>query len=433
MTATIAALTPQDAIKALKARGQNLSPSFSWQDVYAEEHARQFTVAKSAGFDILTDLFDGLQSSLEEGKTFRDFAAQVKPFLQAKGWWGVQNVTDPLTGKVRSSQLGSTRRLQLIFDANMRVSYAVGHWVAFERNKRLRPWLRYVCVLDDRTRPEHRKRHNLCLPVDHPYWDTWAPPCGWNCRCTLQSLSDRDVERMRNELNFEPPPDDLVTFTNRRTGEIRQIPRGIDPGWDHNPGKQGFLAMDAAEKLISAPPSMAAQMNTDPNWLVKPVDDEFGRWFDAATTGGKTDRATVVVGALQPEAVDTLTSNGFPPASGAITLTRPVARQLAADVSPIVPNGTSTDMLKNLPQRMARPSAVLLDKRTGGLLYVFEAVAGPSPGRIVVQVDLARNQLLTPPRSKVPATNAVRRISIVAQSLLADSSSYLLLAGTLGR
>lgn len=432
MTATIAALAPQDAIKALKARGQNLSPSFAWQDVYAEEHARQFTVAKSAGFDILNDLFDGLQSSLEEGKTFRDFAAQVKPLLQAKGWWGVQEVTDPLTGRIRPAQLGSTRRLQLIFDANMRVSYATGHWVAFERNKRLRPWLRYVCILDDRTRPEHRKRHNLCLPVDHPYWDTWAPPCGWNCRCTLQSLSDRDVERMRSELNFTPPPDDLITFTNKRTGEIRQIPRGIDPGWDHNPGKQGFLAMDAAEKLINAPPAMAAQMNADPNWLVKPVDDEFGRWFDAATTGGKTDRSTVVVGALQPEAVDTLASNGFPPSSGAITLTEPVARQLVADVSPIVPNGTSAYMLRSLPQRLARPSAVLLDKRTGGLLYVFEAVSSPTPGRIVMHLDFAK-KLLTPSRSKVPATNAVRRISVVAQSLLADTGSYLILAGTLGQ
>ncbi|TXI00289.1 MAG: hypothetical protein E6Q76_18620 [Rhizobium sp.] len=423
MTAVLAPLKPQDAIKALKARGQNLSPSFAWQDVYAEEHARQFTVAKSAGFDILNDLFDGLQTSLEEGKTFRDFAAQVKPLLQAKGWWGVQEVTDPLTGRIRPAQLGSTRRLQLIFDANMRVSYATGHWVAFERNKRLRPWLRYVCILDDRTRPEHRKRHNLCLPVDHPYWDTWAPPCGWNCRCTLQSLSDRDVDRMRSELNFTPPPDDLIPFTNKRTGEIRLIPRGIDPGWDHNPGKQGFLAMDAAEKLINAPPAMTAQMNSDPNWLVNPVDDEYRSWYEATTTGAKTDRSVATAGALQPDTVDKLTSSGHPPATAAITVAQPILQRMAS-------GGIGADLLRGLPFYLSRPDAVLLDKRTSGLLYVY---GGPEmiARRIVLQLDFPLKPKASG-RQKTPVmTNAVKSISIVDERQLLDPDSYLLLAGSL--
>lgn len=249
MKAELVALRPEDAIRALIARGAQLEPSFSWQDIYAEEHARAFTVAKSAGFDILNDIFNALRKALEEGKTFREFARELTPLLQAKGWWGRQLLEDPLTGDIGPAQLGSTRRLQLIFDVNMRVSYAAGHWANFERTKRSRPFLRYVAIMDDRTRPEHAKRHNLCLPVDHPYWDKWAPPCGWNCRCTLQSLSERDVGRMRSELKFEPPQDDEVPFTNKRTGEIRMIPVGIDPGWDHNPGKSNFFATEATTRL----------------------------------------------------------------------------------------------------------------------------------------------------------------------------------------
>ncbi len=75
------------------------------------------------------------------------------------------------------------------------MSYAAGHWARFEA-KRIRPYLRYVAILDGRTRPEHALWHNVCLPVDHPWWDTHAPPCGWNCRCTLQTLTERDVARM---------------------------------------------------------------------------------------------------------------------------------------------------------------------------------------------------------------------------------------------
>lgn len=262
MPAVLRPLQPADAIRALFARSETLEPSFAWQDVYAEGHAVSATVAKSAGFDILYDIFEGLSKALSEGRTIDDFTRSLTPLLQQKGWWGKKAVIDPDTGKLVIAQLGSLRRLQLIFDVNMRVSYAAGHWNAFERTKGARPWLRYVAVMDERTRPEHAVRHNLCLPVDHPYWDKWAPPCGWNCRCTLQSLSNRDVERMRHQLKFEPPADILTTWTNKRTGEIRSIPRGIDPGWDYNPGKVGALAIaetalrgksEALEKLLRQP------------------------------------------------------------------------------------------------------------------------------------------------------------------------------------
>ncbi|OJF90640.1 hypothetical protein AX761_23360 [Rhizobium sp. 58] len=244
MTAEFKPLAPLLAIAALERRGLNLQPSFAWQDIYGEIHANMFTVAKSAGYDILDDIFKALLKALSEGRTYEQFARELTPVLQQKGWWGRQLVTDPATGELQPAQLGSAKRLQIIFDANMRVSYATGHWANFERNKSSRPYLRYVALLDDRTRPEHAARHNLCLPVGHPYWNIWAPPCGWNCRCTLQSLSEREVEGMRDELTFEPPTDDVRDWVNKRTGEVRSIPVGIDPGWDINPGKVGFQATE---------------------------------------------------------------------------------------------------------------------------------------------------------------------------------------------
>lgn len=246
-------LRPRDAIAALAARGRQLEPSFAWQDVYAAEHAAMFTVAKSAGYDILDDIFQALLKALSEGITFRDFARQLTPILQAKGWWGRKFETDPLTGERVIAQLGSPRRLELIFGANMRVSYASGHWASFERNKASRPFLRYVAVMDEATRPHHAELHNLVLPVDHPFWATFAAPNGWNCRCTMQSLSQADVDRLIAEgvvLKFEPPATTYRSWTNKRTGEVRSMPVGVDPGWDHNPGQTGHDAAirSAAEK-----------------------------------------------------------------------------------------------------------------------------------------------------------------------------------------
>lgn len=235
-------LPPRDAIRALQARGSRLEPSFGWQEVYADEHAAMFTVAKSAAHDILSDIWTALVTALEDGETLASFSRRLKPLLVRKGWWGEAIEVDPLTGEEALVRLGSLRRLRTIFDANMRVSYAAGHWSHFERLKSSRPYLRYVAVQDGLTRPEHQKLHNLVLLVDDPFWDVFAPPNGWNCRCSLQSLLERDVVRLQatgEVLRFEAPTITLRAWTNKRTGEVRQVPDGVDPGWDYNPGKAG--------------------------------------------------------------------------------------------------------------------------------------------------------------------------------------------------
>ena len=51
--ATLKPLAPQEAVDYFRAKGANLDPTFSWTDMWQADHATAFTVAKSAGFDIL--------------------------------------------------------------------------------------------------------------------------------------------------------------------------------------------------------------------------------------------------------------------------------------------------------------------------------------------------------------------------------------------
>ncbi len=308
MNAVLKPLAPRDAIAALVARGGRLDPSFSWMDVWQEEHARMFTVAKSAGFDILQDVHDELVKALSEGRTFEQFAAELRPALERKGWWGRKLLTDPETGEIRAVTLGSKRRLRTIFDVNMRVSHAAGHWAMFERNKATRPFLRYVHIdphlHQPNSRPHHARLHNLVLPVDHPFWQTFAPPNGWGCRCTLQQLSQRDVDRLiaqGEELQFEPPPIDTRAWTNRRTGEVVNVPDGIDPGWGYNPGREGYLAAQRAleEKMRHGlfgelPRSWPTPPRTvrDAEILAERISDEQAEWQESLTpaeTGALAD------------------------------------------------------------------------------------------------------------------------------------------------
>lgn len=264
MAVVIEALPPVEAIAAFEARHNDLRGTFSYLDVWQEEHATMFTVAKSAGFDVLTDIYTAFEKALKEGQTPEQFAKRLRPVLEEKGWWGRKPMIDPASGEVVPAQLGSARRLQTIFDANMRVSHAAGAWAGFEANRRTRPYLRYVAMQDDRTRPTHAARHNLVLPIDHPYWNFWATPCGWGCRCTMQSLSQRDIDNMIRdgvELFFEPPEDTWKNFVNRRTGQVTRVPDGIDPGWAYNPGRAGYEArvnQAIADKVAVAPSEFAS-------------------------------------------------------------------------------------------------------------------------------------------------------------------------------
>lgn len=233
-------LPPREAIDHFRSKG--FRTGFAWQDVWQTEHAKAFTVAKAMQLDVLEDIRGAVDQALAEGTTLDTFIKDLEPKLKAKGWWGKERMVDPLTGKERVVQLGSPRRLETIFNVNLRTSYAAGRWDQIQRTKRLRPFLRYVAVQDRRTRPEHAEWHGTILPVDHEWWLSHYPPNGWNCRCTVRQLSARDAERLGGVS--EAPATETRPWVNKRTGEELEVAEGIDPGWDYHVGR----AADAARR-----------------------------------------------------------------------------------------------------------------------------------------------------------------------------------------
>ncbi|MHB2265819.1 phage head morphogenesis protein [Aliihoeflea sp. PC F10.4] len=436
MAVDLIPLPPADAIRALERRGRALHPSFSWQDAWEEEHAAMFTVARSAGFDVLKDIHDALEKALKEGRTFRDFSKELTPVLQDKGWWGKKLVEDPATGVPVPAQLGSPRRLETIFNTNMRVSYAAGHWSSFERNKALRPFLRYVHIdpnlLNPNSRAHHARQHNVVLPVDHPYWNTWATPNGWGCRCTLQSLSQRDVDRLQRsgeKLQFEPPEDTFRSFVNRRTGEISRVPDGIDAGWAYNPGKAGHRASALMDRLADAPPELATGYGGDK--LARAIDPEFTDWIGRISRGERVDRAVQVAGVLDKHVLDELGKRGIQPQSSAITVSERAVRHALRDVKKRRGAAAPADILARMPDIFAAPKAILRDTRDGKLLYVFD-LPGESgrAGKLVVEVDFVQKIREQGSKAQRVSTNAFRTAGILTRKAL-KNSVYEVISGAL--
>lgn len=234
-TLQIKPLPPVEALEYFRAKG--LEESFAWQDVWQEEHARAFTVAKAMRRDILQDIRDAVATAMAQGLTVDQFKSALQPLLEAKGWWGRQPMADPLTGEIREVQLGSARRLDTIFEVNMRTAYQAGRWKRLQETKKAFPFLRYVTVQDDKVRPQHRAWHGVVRPIDDPWWDTHYPPCGWRCRCTVQAFNERMLNARGFRVTERPPRFPGKPYVNPRTGEHLVIEEGIDPGFAYNPGK----------------------------------------------------------------------------------------------------------------------------------------------------------------------------------------------------
>lgn len=242
---------PPEASRYLAAK--DWLPAFSWEDVEPEEHAVAFTVARATQIDVLRDIREELQSAIDEGLPFEEFQRRLRPRLQARGWWGRRQVTDPGTGASVSAQLGSPRRLRVIYDANLRSARAAGQWERIQRSRRALPFLEYRLGPSENHRPHHEAKAGLVLPVDDPFWSSWYPPNGWGCKCWVQQLTRAQAEARGIDASPEVRTADYV---NNRTGETRRVPVGIDPGWERNPGAQRVqAAIDLLEDRLAAAPA----------------------------------------------------------------------------------------------------------------------------------------------------------------------------------
>jgi hypothetical protein len=103
------------------------------------------------------------------------------------------------------------------------------------------------------------------LPVDHPFWRQHYPPNGWRCRCTAFAISERELrERIAagEPIRREAPPETIIDYVNPRSGEVAQVPAGVDPGFAYNPGQVRLQQLADLQRaaLDSAAPDLAAAL-----------------------------------------------------------------------------------------------------------------------------------------------------------------------------
>lgn len=109
------------------------------------------------------------------------------------------------------------RYMRVEYDMAVNSSYLAARWEDYDDDA----VLVYTTAGDDRVRESHEELDGITLPKNHSFWDTYYPPNGWNCRCTV-----------------------FPTTTNRRTPDD-QIPHGVidnvPPMFRTNIAKEGLV------------------------------------------------------------------------------------------------------------------------------------------------------------------------------------------------
>lgn len=246
-------------------------PTERWQDLLGAAHDRAFVVAGAMKADLLADLHAAVLKGIEQGTTLETFRKDFKAIVAKRGWTG-------WTGE--DSPEGVAWRTKTIYGTNLRTSYQAGRHAQAQAIAHRRPFWRYVhnaTVLDPREK--HRKPpseggwNGLVLRSDDPWWKTHFPPGGFGCRCRIETLSQRDMDRL-GKSGPDPTPDDgTYEWLDKRTGQTHTIPKGIDPGWDYTPGATRDLIAEVKAKAAGLPPQLGEALAEDVAAIVTPPID----------------------------------------------------------------------------------------------------------------------------------------------------------------
>lgn len=181
-----------------------------------EARTKAFTIAGVAALDVLHDIYNELQKAIDEGLPMEAFRKSANEILEKKGWRGL-----------------TPYRADNIFRTNIQTAYNVGRYQQMTDPDvlRIRPYWTYDALDDNITRPSHRALDEKVYPADHPFWDTWYPPNGFKCRCSVKSMTESQIRRRGLEVSTNVPQYGIDPRSKL------PIPLNPDPGFAHNPAK----------------------------------------------------------------------------------------------------------------------------------------------------------------------------------------------------
>ncbi len=175
-----------------------------------------------------------LETGSAEFALLSSFEDNIAKFTAAKQYQQVREMAEflglPLEGFKQGAAVTFNKYnkqwLQTEFETVVNASKSGKKWIGFEKNKEAKPMLTYHTQRDDRVRPEHALLEGITKNINDPFWDSYTPPNGWNCRCFLTSSKNKAA-------------------THNRDIDLTGIAKEIPKEFKFNPAKTGLLFSNA--------------------------------------------------------------------------------------------------------------------------------------------------------------------------------------------
>lgn len=240
------------------------TPTRRWTDLDGPAHTRAFAVAGVQADDLLAGIKAGLMKAVAEGTTLQEFRRDLEPMMERLGW----------RARGRAYEAWRTR---LVYQANLNTAYAAGRYAQMTDPDTLEalPFWIYRHSRKRDPRPQHVLWDGKVLAASDGWWSTHYPPNGWGCGCWAEAISRRDLRNMGKDGPDAAPQDGTRGWRDPVTDQVVQVPRGIDPGWQHNHGEgwlRGVVPQELREDLPSAGPERLRAAGLPPLPPIRPVD-----------------------------------------------------------------------------------------------------------------------------------------------------------------
>lgn len=209
------------AITAARERGVVL-PEIYYGQLQGIARQRAFSIAWIASLDQLQAVQKSLSDYMANGGSYKEWQKEAS----------TQSMNLP------------AHRLDNIWRTNLQGNYMRGKYEQMTRNSTARPYWLYDAINDSRVRASHLAMDGMIRRWDDPIWNTWYPPAGYRCRCSVISLTEAQA-RIRSGWNQDGTGNGInkIPLTkDNRTPEP-------DAGFDYNPAsdKMGTIPINFAK------------------------------------------------------------------------------------------------------------------------------------------------------------------------------------------
>lgn len=201
------------------------TPSTSFEDLQGADHDHAFMVSGASTRALVEDFYTAILKAEEEGETLRDFEKRFDEIVDKHGW----------------DYKGSRGwRSKLIYETNLRQAYNAGRTAQHQEPafKKAHPYKMYRHSGNKNPRMQHKAWDRLVLREDDPWWEQHSPQNGLGCLCKIFAVSEHYLTQvLKKDGPDKAPASKTYEHLDKRTGEVMQLPVGVDPGFAYTPGK----------------------------------------------------------------------------------------------------------------------------------------------------------------------------------------------------